>query len=442
MLELTTMLRGTVDRVRFRGASLEGNALGDPVERELIVYLPPSYAQSEIRYPVVMVLAGFAATNASLLNFKPWEQNLLERYERLLGEGCGEAILVLPDCFTRLGGSQYLDSPAQGDYQRYLADDVLAEVDARYRTLARRGGRAIVGKSSGGFGALRMGMDRPERFAVIGSHSGDCGFELCIRPRFAEVAAVYERCGGAAGFLREVERRGQPRSQADFHALEYLALAYAYAPSNAGLDSHDGKPSGELPFDPYTAQLVPEKWQRWLAHDPCVRDVSGLREARLVFLDAGKSDEYGLQFGARILVERLTESGVAVDHEEFDGGHMGTAYRYDVSLPKLIAALDIDSSERHAAGTVGSTSLPPDSPEVTGAAPGQLGSAAHGAPSALSQREASLGHSDALHANSAGLDAPCLDAPGSPSFARGPAGAGDAPNPSLAREARSTRGPL
>jgi len=348
MLELTTMLRGTVDRVRIRGASLEGNALGDSVERELIVYVPPSYAepaQAQRRYPLVMVLAGFAATNASLLNFKPWELNLLERYERLIGEGCGEAILVLPDCFTRLGGSQYLDSPAQGNYQRYLTDDVLPLVDARYRTLARREARAIVGKSSGGFGALRMGMDRPECFAVVGSHAGDCGFELSIRPRFAESAAVFEKNGGAVAFLQEVERRGGPRSQPEFHALELLALAHAYAPRATESGAPTGA-GGELPFDPYTAQIIPEKWDRWLAHDPVVRSLdrahNGLRQARLVFLDAGKSDEYGLQFGARILAERLIGSGVAVDHEEFDGGHMGTAYRYDVSFPKIIAALDTD----------------------------------------------------------------------------------------------------
>ena len=345
MLEQTTMVRGTVDRVRFRGASLEGNALGDPAERELIVYLPPSYglhADSDLHYPVVMVLAGFAATNASLLNFKPWEQNLLERYERLIDQGCGEAILVLPDCFTRLGGSQYLDSEAQGNYQRYLAEDVIAYVDAHYRSVPARESRAIVGKSSGGFGALRMGMDRPECFAVIASHAGDCGFELCIRPRFAESAAVYERCGGQHAFLAQMQKQGAPRSQAEFHALELLALAHAYAPLAAASGG-----GGELPFDPYTAQIVPEKWQRWLAHDPALRSAAGLRQARLVFLDAGKSDEYGLQFGARILAERLIESGVAVDHEEFDGGHMGTAYRYDVSLPKVIAALDPPSNSAH-----------------------------------------------------------------------------------------------
>lgn len=363
------MLRGTVDRVRFRGASLEGNALGDPVERELIVYLPPSYGKGASgkaasphdgdalgragsrRYPVVMVLAGFAATNSSLLSFKPWEPNLLERYERALELGCGEAIIVLPDCFTRLGGSQYLDSPAIGNYQSYLADDVLPWVDKHYCTLPQRGARAVVGKSSGGFGALRMGMDRPDRFAVIGSHAGDCGFELCLRPRFVEVAAVYERHGGADAFLRHIQAQGAPRSQGEFHALELLALAHAYAPladriaqSQARSEGPLMSSLGELPFDPYTALIIPEKWARWLAHDPALRSISGLRDARLVFLDAGKSDEYGLQFGARILAERLIGSGVAVDHEEFEGGHMGTAYRYDVSLPKIIAALDRDFS--------------------------------------------------------------------------------------------------
>ena len=201
--------------------------------------MPPSYhAESEQagsaarRFPVVMVLAGYAATSSSLLNFKPWEPNLLERYERLLAAGsAGEAILVLPDCFTRLGGSQYLDSPAVGDYQRYLADDVLALVDARYRTLATREARAIVGKSSGGFGALRMGIDRPEAFAVIGSHAGDCAFDLSIRPRFVEVAPVYERHGGPVAFLRAIEEQGGPRSQAEFHALEILALAKPMRPS-------------------------------------------------------------------------------------------------------------------------------------------------------------------------------------------------------------------
>lgn len=371
MLEHAAMLRGTVERLRFRGASLEDNALGDPAERELIVYLPPGYHGSARRYPLVMVLAGYAATHESLLNFKPWEPNLFERYEALLAGGCGEAILVLPDCFTRLGGSQYIDSPASGRYQSYLADDVLSLVESRYRTLGHRAGRAIVGKSSGGFGALRMGMDRPEQFAVIGSHAGDCAFELCIRPRFIEVLPVYERHGGARAFLSALAGR-PPRSQAEFHALELLALAHCYAP----VQEAAGAPFGELPVDLHTALIVPEKWARWLAHDPVVRAETmgasrghSLADARLVFLDAGKADEYGLQFGARLLAERLVRSGVAVEHEEFEGGHMGTAHRYDVSLPKLIAALDPPETQPSAVRGASSPALAASFPDPHGPSP-------------------------------------------------------------------------
>jgi enterochelin esterase family protein len=346
------MLLGTVERVRFRGAALEDNALRDPVERELIVYLPASYARSKRRYPVLFVLTGYGSTNRSLLNFKPWEPDLLERYERLLAQGCREAILVLPDCFTCLGGSQFLDSPGTGRYQSYLADDVISLLDATYRTLPRAASRAIVGKSSGGFGALRMGLDRPDRFAVLGSHSGDCAFELSVRPRFVEVAPVYERYGGPQSFLTRLLQQG-PSGQREFHAIEMLAMAAAYAPIEQDLlaaqepAAPQPRVTGELPYDPHTAALLPEKWARWVAHDPVVRlqkRANALSAARLVFLDAGKYDEYGLQFGARMLAQCLKNSGAQVHHEEFEGGHMGTSHRYDVSLPNLLAALEDDPS--------------------------------------------------------------------------------------------------
>jgi len=335
------MLRGTVERVRFWGTSLEGNALGDPVERELIVYLPHGYEASTRRYPVVVLLTGYASTNASLLNFKAWEPNLLERYERLQQAGCADAIFVLPDCFTRLGGSQFIDSLGTGRYQSYIADDIIDWIDQHYRTIPEPGARAIIGKSSGGFGALRMGMERPDRFGVIGSHAGDAAFALSVQPRFVEVAPIYERFGGPQGFLAERGDSG-PRSQREFHAMEILALSAAYAPVPQG-----DMPHGELPFDPYTAELIPEIWERWLRHDPVEMlrtEPNLLEKSKFVFLDAGKSDEYGLQFGARMLAQRLNNSGVNLHHEEFEGGHMGTSHRYDVSLPRIIGALASDFS--------------------------------------------------------------------------------------------------
>ena len=246
--------------------------------------------------------------------------------------------MVLPDGFNRWGGSQYIDSPATGNYQCYLADDVLAEVDARFRTLPRRESRAVVGKSSGGFGALRLGIDRPERFSAYASHAGDCAFELCIRPDFVKTATVLDNAGGVEAFVARLESQGAPRGQGEFHATMMLGLAAAYAPSDRG-----SRTGGDLPFDLKTANIQEDVWLRWLAHDPLQMveaDPSAFEDARVVFLDAGRRDEYGLHFAARLLSTRLKSRGVEVHHEEFDGGHMGTSHRYESSLPFVLQALE------------------------------------------------------------------------------------------------------
>lgn len=331
------MLRGRVELPVLSSALLSGNPLGDPTDREVLVYLPPGYDDSERRYPVLMVLPPYAAGHRSLLNYKCWEPDLFERYERLLERGVvPEAILVSPDCMTRWGGSQFLDSEATGPYQRYVLDEVVPFVDAHYRTRPERASRAVVGRSSGGFGALRFGIDRPEVFSVYGSHAGDALFEASIRPSFTAAAIALSAAGGVTAFLERFAERG-PRGKGDFEAIMTLATAAAYAPEPDAPFPHCA-----LPFEIESGLPIAEVWQRWLAQDPVVRlqrDASAMADAAYVFLDAGDRDEYGLQFGARRVHTLLEQRGVDVHHEEFSGGHRGTTYRYDVSLPLLLGAL-------------------------------------------------------------------------------------------------------
>lgn len=332
------MRRGRIELPRFESRLLAGNLLGDPIEREVLVYLPPSYEQGTRRYPLLMILPPYAAGHRSLLNYKVWEPDLFERYERLLAAGkTDEAILVSPDCMTRWGGSQFVDSSVLGPYQRYLVEEVLPFVDGRYRTISAREARAVVGRSSGGFGALRLALDRPEAFCAYGSHAGDCAFEVSVRPSFTSVAITLDRAGGAAAFLEGVAERG-PSSGGEFEAIMTLASAAAYAPA-----PEQPFPHVELPFDVRTGMVIDAIWQRWLAHDPLVRldrDPEALTDAALVFLDAGDRDEHGLHFGTRMLADRLRTRGVRLVHEEFPGGHRGTAYRYDLSIPLLLEALE------------------------------------------------------------------------------------------------------
>lgn len=332
-------LAGRIDRHRIDSALLRGNPLSDPHERDLYVYVPPGYDDAESarrRYPLVMTLAGYGSTNHSFLNYEFMRPNPVERFDRLVREGrMPPALLVLPDAIDRWGGSQFIDSSATGPYQSHLADEVVPFVDAHYRTVPAREARAVVGRSSGGFGALRMGLDRPEVFGAIGSHAGDSAFEISILPELPAAAIAYDRAGGIEGF---VERFEQDRTRVSFTGLMLLAYTAAYAPA-----PERGLPWCELPFDPRTCELRAEVWQRFMEHDPLQRvqhDADAFRTATLVYLDAGDRDEHGLHFGTRRLAQLLAARGVRLHHDEFEGGHRGTTHRYEVSWPLLIAACD------------------------------------------------------------------------------------------------------
>jgi S-formylglutathione hydrolase FrmB len=317
--------------------ALAGNPLGDPATRRVAVWLPPSYGRApERRYPLILWLAGYAGTGELMFSGTPWAPGLGDRLDGLVAAGrMGEAIVAAPDCFTRWGGSQYLDSPALGNYETHLVDEVIPALDQRLRTIASREARAVGGKSSGGFGALVLAMRHPDRFAAVASHAGDMAFELSLLPELPVAARTLRRSGGIARFLADFEAR-EKKGRDAFATIMVLATAAAYSPE-AGRDH-----GLALPFDVETGEIDWEVWRRWKAWDPielAARHAEALRRMKLIFLDAGTRDEHNLDLGARIFARRLRELGVVFEHQEFDDGHRSTAYRYDVSLPKLAAAI-------------------------------------------------------------------------------------------------------
>lgn len=326
---------GRVVETRFDSKLLAGNVLGDPTERDVIVYLPPNYEDG--RFPTITLLPGFAATHRSIVSWRPWQQNTLERFDAQVAAGESKpAILVLPDCVNRWGGSQFVDSKATGPYQSYLADEVFPHIDATFRTIPGRLGRGVIGRSSGGFGALRLGMDRPDAVSVVGSHAGDAAFDISMRSMLTNAAIGFEQAGGLEQFCKDVVRGG-PKGASAFDAVFVLAASAAYA---ADMDAPF--PHCALPFDARTAELREDIWALWKAQDPLER-IAGredaLRSLSLVWLDSGNRDEHGLAFAARLMADRLREIGATVEHEEYDGGHRGTSWRYETSLPRFAEAL-------------------------------------------------------------------------------------------------------
>lgn len=303
---------------------LKGNPLGDKYIRDLFVYLPPGYEESGENYPTVYCLTGFTGRGRMLLNDSAFTPNLAQRMDRLIASGTIKPmIIVMPDCFTYFGGSQYINSTATGNYEDYLTSEIVPFVDENFRTIKDKKNRAVMGKSSGGYGALIMGLRHAEIFGLICSISGDAYFEYCYPTDFAKAFRVIK--GDPKGFMKEFWSR-EKQGKDDHSALNIIGMSACYSPNGAGFD---------LPFDLETGEIRQDVWARWLEHDPVrlvEKHVENLKSLNLLFIDAGTRDEFALDIGARILSKKLQDFDVPHIHEEFDDGHFNISYRYDRSL--------------------------------------------------------------------------------------------------------------
>lgn len=313
------------------GTALAGNPMGDPVVRRVPVITPPDYDDGDRAFPTVYFLAGFGGGGVMALNETLWAENLAQRVQRLMTSGAiTPMIFVIPDCVTRLGGSQYINSTGTGRYADHIIEDVVPYIDARYRTIADRDHRAVMGKSSGGYGASVFAMRHSDVFGHAADHSGDKYFDFCYRADIPHVvAALGNYDGSPANFLREFPHSAAQRGRGWFTVVNMFAMASCYSPN----------PSSEVGFDlPFvldTGELIDAVWQRWLRHDPvalAADHAAALRSLRTYYLDCGRWDEHHLQLGARIYCRRLRELDVPHTYEEFEGGHRDTAHRYERSL--------------------------------------------------------------------------------------------------------------
>ena len=230
--------------------ALSGNPLGDPATRPVVVYTPPGYdPEGSRRYPALYVLHGYTGDVAALISTRPWETNVLQWADRLVREQrMPPALIVLVDGFTRLGGSQYLNSAHNGPYATYIVRDVVGHVDRSYRSIDAEGGRAVVGKSSGGFGAMHLVLAHPGTFGAFASHSGDSYFRYAHPPAFATVHRILEAYDFNIRAYVEAFEKKPKRSMPEYTTMEMLAYAAAYSPPEALLPSDlEPAPSTEPP---------------------------------------------------------------------------------------------------------------------------------------------------------------------------------------------------
>lgn len=324
--------------VPFTSKLLRKNPLSDRVVRPTPVYLPEGYSDAR-RYPVVFMLAGYTGTGMSFLNYSFGGETLPDRLDRLIADKrMPPCIVVMPDAMTRYGGSQYVNSTATGRYSDYVARELVSWVDATFAT-AGAARRAVIGKSSGGFGALSLVMRHPGVFGAAACHSGDMGFDLCYGHSFPKAARALQRYGSTTQFLATYEQ-AKKKPKDGFALMEVMAMSAAYSPN----PKRKVGENFDLPFDPFSCELVPKVFDRWLRHDPLkMLEETAYRRAlaalKLLFIDVGTQDDFYLDFGARRFVKALSKHKLKHTYEEFSDNHFDLSYRYDRSLPLLGEAI-------------------------------------------------------------------------------------------------------
>jgi enterochelin esterase-like enzyme len=328
-------LNGQVISLEYESKVLADNPLGDPHTRDVIVYLPRAYEDQAERFPVIWLLPAFTGWGEKVFNVQAWDENLPQRADRLISEKkMPPTIIAFPDCFTRFGGSQYLNSSAVGRYEDYLVQELVPFVDLEFRTLPDARHRAVIGHSSGGFAALRLPMCHPATFGAAASHSGDMGFEFCYWPDIPGAVRALSALGGIDGFLNSFAMNVKGKDW--YSALNLIGMSACYSPNPASPHGFD------LLCDPYTGTVREDVWLRWLAYDPARTAASHLdtfSSLRALFFDCGTRDEFNLFLGARSLHQALEHAGVSHIYEEHDGGHSGVNWRYEVSLPVIASAI-------------------------------------------------------------------------------------------------------
>ena len=330
-------IRGKLERFSFSSKLLH-NSLGDPVEREVMVHIPTQGIEildGGDSLPVMIYLAPFTSSGLARAGWKAFAETLPQRHERLVSQGLMKpTILVMPDCFTSLGGNQFVDSKTLGQWSSWLHKDLKTQISTRYNCNGRF---ALFGKSSGGYGAIHNAIHHPGEWFAIASHSGDVGFDTLYRSDFHQTATHISKFGDLGGFLKHIKNTSK-LSSGDFHSLMICAMAASYDSAT----EFEGGFTIKLPFDLQYCQIDEGAWGNWKLFDPLVslkNNIDSLKSLNLLYIDCGDMDQYGIQYGSRTFVKMLGEYGIKHQWEEFSGTHSSIEHRLDISMPLLSEVL-------------------------------------------------------------------------------------------------------
>ncbi|GEO03529.1 esterase [Adhaeribacter aerolatus] len=300
--------KGKVERIKVHGKGLENNLAGDSPDREVSVYLPPSYTASpKRRYPVVYLLHGFTDNDAKLYGFEKHWMNLPEVLDKaFVTAKKPEIIFVTPNAFTRFQGSMYSSSVNTGNWEDYIAKELVSYIDKNYRTIPRAASRGLAGHSMGGYGALRIGQKYPEVFSSL----------YLLSPCCLEPTSNVPQDAAAQARLQAI-RTQTDLDKADFFTKATFASAAAWSPNPL-------KPPFYIDLPLENGQVQPLVLAKWTANRPLAtidQQIFNIRKLSALAFDAGSQDR-SIAASIKELDKVLTSYNIKHFYEEYDGDHI------------------------------------------------------------------------------------------------------------------------
>jgi enterochelin esterase-like enzyme len=303
----TAARRGSVERIKVHGRSLEGNLSGDSADRDVSIYLPSTYkTESRRRYPVIYFLHGFTDSDSKWYGFEKHWINAPAVFDRALANPeVAEMIVVTPNAFTRYQGSMYSNSVTTGDWESFIAKELVSFVDSHYRTMAGAASRGLAGHSMGGYGTLRIGMKYPDVFSALYALS-----PCCLAP------SSYMQAGAERFAKAESIRDPSEVPQADFGTKAAMASAAAWSPNPNRSPLFYDLPWRNGEFQPAIAA-------KWSANAPLAtvdQNIPNLRRLTAIAFDAGTKDT-GIAATVKTLDGILNDYKIAHFYEIYEGTH-------------------------------------------------------------------------------------------------------------------------
>lgn len=322
---------------QFDSQALANNPAGTPTLRNVNVYTPEHYnPDGDDEYPVVYLLHGLPFGEDAYISQEAWDhwvdpEGMFKTYPDFPQEGfqkwvdnmiaAGEIdplIIVMPDAESLpYGFCFYTNSALNGNFEDFIANDLVAYIDANYKTMANSHGRAVIGHSQGGYGAIKLGMKHPDKFGTVAAHSAPLYFEGF---KAQTPLIIAENPDGMMG-----------PDPAKFLTSSIYAFAAAWSPN-----LNNPPFMVDLPFEHPSGATIEETWARWLEHDPLTMlGTYGANFKSLdgIYFDAGLNDVFGFNLTADAFHQALDANGIAHTYENFDGDHFDKAFaRLEVSL--------------------------------------------------------------------------------------------------------------